>query len=242
MATRYIEGVDPNSDITISTLLTNLAGAAGPHQIPLIFDQDTGLVHYYDKVNAAARTFANIAQVQTFTNKTLTSPVITSPTISDATITGVNSVQAVRNTAAFDVDNGTTGSTLTPITGMSVSLVAGATYHFKVHVPLVVMTTNGGLKMAFKLTTATLTAMNARVRQSTDTDNTGGISTSFVTTTDEATWFDQKAVVYTNCEIEGTLIVGTAGTIAVEAAQNTAHADNTTIIVSAATMVFTRLA
>lgn len=179
---------------------------------------------------------------QTLTNKTLTSPTITGATISDPTITGVGSVQVVRNSAAFDVDSGTTGSTLTTLTGMSVTLVAGATYYFRIHVPLVVMTTNCGLKMAFKLTTATLTAINARVRQSTDTDNTGAVSTSFVTTTDQATWFAQNAVVYTTVNIEGTLTVGTGGTIAVQAAQNAAHADNTTIIAEAATAMFMRVA
>lgn len=89
MATRFIEGVDPTSDLTISAALTALAGQVGPHQIPFLFDQDTGLVHYYDKVNTAARTVVNLAQVQTLTNKTLTSPVITSPTISSPTITGL---------------------------------------------------------------------------------------------------------------------------------------------------------
>lgn len=151
------------------------------------------------------------------------------------------SFQRNASTAAFDADDGSTGSTLTNITGLTgISLIAGATYKFRVVVPLVTMTTGGGLKMAFKLTTATLTSINARVRQSTDTDNTGAVSTSFVTTTDQAVWFDQKAVVYTNNEIEGTLVVGTAGTIAVQAAQNTAHADNT-VIPAGAFAEFTRI-
>jgi len=80
MATRFIEGVDPNSDHSISTILTALKNMVGPHQVPLVFDQDTGLVHYYDKVNDAARTFANLDQAQTFTNKTLTNPTVTGPT------------------------------------------------------------------------------------------------------------------------------------------------------------------
>jgi hypothetical protein len=87
--------------------------------------------------------------------------------------------------------------------------------------------------MAFKLTTATLTSVNLRVRQTTDTDNTGAVSTNFTTTTDQATWFDQKAVVYTTVTVEGSLVVNAAGTLAVQAAQNTSHSDTTTIVLGA---------
>ena len=97
MATRFIEGVDPNSDHTISTILTALKNMVGPHQVPFVFDQDTGLVHYYDKVNSAARTLANLDQAQTFTNKTLTNPTITGGTFSALTpisITGAATLGA----------------------------------------------------------------------------------------------------------------------------------------------------
>lgn len=154
--------------------------------------------------------------------------------ISTTGLATMPSFQRQASTAAFDADDGSTGTTLTNITGLTgISLVASATYKFRVVVPMVTMTTGGGLKMAFKLTTATLTSINARVRQSTDTDNTGAVSTNFTTTTDQATWFAQNAVVYTNCEIEGTLIVNAGGTIAVQAAQNAAHADNTVIPIGA---------
>ena len=80
MATRFIEGVDPTSDLTISQAVEALADMVGPHQIPLIFDQDTGLVHYWDKVNDALRSLVNLNQAQTLTNKTLTNPTVTGPT------------------------------------------------------------------------------------------------------------------------------------------------------------------
>jgi hypothetical protein len=72
MATRFIEGVDPNSDHSISTILDALKNMVGPHQVPFVFDQDTGLVHYYDKVNSAARTLVNLDQAQTLEGKVLT--------------------------------------------------------------------------------------------------------------------------------------------------------------------------
>lgn len=72
MATRFIEGVDPNSDHSISTIVTALKNMVGPHQVPVVFDQDTGLVHYYDRVNSALRTLVNTDQAQTLEGKVLT--------------------------------------------------------------------------------------------------------------------------------------------------------------------------
>lgn len=180
---------------------------------------------------------------QTLTNKTLTSPTITGPTISDATITGIASVQVKASTAAFDVDSGTTGTTLTNVTGLTgISLVAGATYKFKVNCTAITMTTNGGAKAAFKFTTATLTSLVARVRQSTDTDNTDAVSAAFTTATDQATWFAQNAVAYTSFSIEGVMVVNAAGTVAVQLAQNASHADNTTVAAGDITAEFMRVA
>lgn len=115
MATRFIEGVDPNSDATIASILTALKNMVGPSQIPLVFDQDTGLVHYYDKVNSAARTVVNTDEAQTLTNKTLTSPVITGAGLTTAT--GIVSVQETlftqvagnkTHTATFTIPAGAT--------------------------------------------------------------------------------------------------------------------------------------
>ena len=141
-------------------------------------------------------------------------------------ITDSNDIKVLA--APFTANSGGTGSTLTSLTGMSWTVVAGATYRFRWH-GTVSMTINGGMKMAFKLTTATLTSIALRPRQSTDTDNTGAISAAFTSTTDQATWFDQKTVAYTNVIVEGSMVIGTGGTIAVQAAQNTSHADTTTI-------------
>lgn len=127
--------------------------------------------------------------------------------------------------ADFTASSADTGTTLTSLSGFSWNVEAGATYRFRMVIPLVTMTTNNGLKLAFKLTTATLTSINLRVRSSTDTDNTGAVSANFATATDQATWVAQNAVVYTNLIIEGTFVVNAAGSIAVQAAANASHAD-----------------
>lgn len=190
------------------------------------------------------------SQSATLTNKTLTSPTINGATLATATLTSptVNgllagsAIQAKASTAAFDVDSGTTGTTLTDITGLTgFTLEASATYRFRIACSLITQTANCGSKLAFKLTTATLTAVNARVQQSTDTDNSGAVSTSFTTTTDQAPMFAQNAVVYTNFRVDGTLTVGTAGTVAIQCAQNAAHADNTTIVAGAIYAEFIRV-
>jgi len=179
---------------------------------------------------------ATIGGTETLTGKTLTSPAINTPTIVAPVVSGAGSHSAqidqdIKVLAAdFEMVTGGVGSTLANVTGLSWSVIAGATYRFRLVIPKVVMTTNAGLKLAFKLTTATLTSLNLRVRSSTDTDNTGAVSVNHTTATDQATWVSQKAVVYTTIEVEGSFVVNAAGTIAVQAAQETAHADTTTIV------------
>lgn len=76
MATQFIETVDPSSDKTIAQFLSGLKDRSGANVTPFLGDADTGLVHYYDRVNAAARALVNTDQAQTLTNKTLTNPSI----------------------------------------------------------------------------------------------------------------------------------------------------------------------
>lgn len=194
-------------DTTGKAIVRNFSRAAG-----FVFDRAANLMKYNG--NDAVKTLVSTDDTQTLTNKTITG--------------AINSdIKALA--ADFLMVTGGVGSTLADITGFSFTVIAAGVYKFRLNIPAVTMTTNGGLKLAFKLTTATLTAVQLRVRSSTDTDNTGAVSASFATTTDQATWVDQKAVVYTNIQVEGYLVVLAAGTISVQAAQNTAHADTTTI-------------
>lgn len=178
---------------------------------------------------------ATIGGTETLTGKTLTSPAINTPTIVAPVVSGAGShsgqIHSDIKALAADlvIDSGAGGSTLASLSGMSWSVVAAGVYHFRARI-LVTMTTNGGLKLALKLTTATLTSLLLRARSTTDTDNTGAVSANFTTTTDQAAIVDQKAVAYTQVDIEGTIIVNAAGSIALQAAQNTSHADDTTIL------------
>jgi len=198
-------------------------GSASGASAPIYVDSDDNKLKMIPAGSGTTEVdIADVSSTQTFTNKTLTAPTITTPTISLPA-----DVKPLLTT-----DFTTVSSTLAAVSGWSWTVVAG-TYRFMLRIPLITQTTNGGSKLAFKLTTTVLTSVNLRVKQSTDTDNTGAISTNFTTTTDVATWFDQKAVVYTYVEVWGTILVGTGGTIAVHAAQNTTHTDTTTITIGA---------
>lgn len=218
---------------------TLIGGAVGT-SAPVYVDSDDNILKMVPAGSGTTEVqVVDASSTQILTNKTLTAPVLTAPVVSGAgSLTGsmltgniMGDIKVLAANQNFDTDVGG-GSTLANVTGMSWSVVAGATYKFKFH-GTVTMSTNGGLKMAFKLTTATLTSIALRARQSTDTDNTGAISAAFTTTTDQATWFDQKTVAYTNVLVEGTLVVNAAGTIAVQAAQNTGHADDSLILLGA---------
>ncbi len=128
---------------------------------------------------------------------TLTSPTINTPTIATPTITGeIHSDHKVLAASA------TYSATTTPatLTGFSWTVVAGATYIFELSLPAT-MTTNGGLTVNFKLTTATLTSIQ----------------------------YDSYAS--TMVRIRGSFVVNAGGTFAWQATQNTsAGAGDATIV------------
>lgn len=120
-------------------------------------------------------------------------------------------------------------STVTPATiiGMSWTVVPG-TYIFDAEL-FTIMTTVGGLTVNFKLTTAVLTSIQYATYAATASDNTTGVSTQGQTTTDATKVFDSKAAAYTRVRIFGSMVVGTGGTFAFQACQNTsAGAGDTT--------------
>jgi hypothetical protein len=156
----------------------------------------------------------------TDTGGTYASATFTSPTLSSITNSDVK-VLAADATA----NSGSTGATLTSLTGFSWTLVAAGTYAFTIR-GKVGMTTNGGLSLAFKYTTLTLTSIVVNAFQRTASVFALAQST---TTTDQTKFIDQKAVVYINVELQGSLIVNAGGTLAVQFAQNTSHADTTTV-------------
>lgn len=146
---------------------------------------------------------------------------------SDLSGTNSSETKVLAASAAF-----TSNATLASLTGFSWTLVAGGTYQFEVNLPAT-MTTNGGLSVALKYTTATLTSIQAQTYAATASDNTTGVSTQSTTTTDATKFFDSKTAAYTLVTLKGTLVVNAGGTVAVQVAQNTSHIDTTTVLLGA---------
>jgi len=141
-------------------------------------------------------------------------------------------------TTQFDAVTGTTGATLTNVVGLttdSLSLAAG-TYKFYIHLSTVA-TSNSGLKIGLKQNNGlTLTSIESVAKGYT----ASGVAVQHSTTaTDAASLFASTTAVI-ECVIEGTLVVATAGTIQLQAAQNAAHAD-TTSVYTGSFMTFTKV-
>lgn len=232
MATKYIDkeyGTDSSTAITDSAAnrrkVQNLPDAAG-----LAYDK----VDNQFKFNGAdaIKVLADTSTAQTLTTKTLTAPTITAPVISGAgTITAQTISGNIETDTKVLAANATfqTNSVLATLTGFSWTLVAGATYKFEVNLPGT-QTVNGGLSVAFKYTTATMTSIQVQTYQSTAVDNGTAISSQSTTTTDATKFVDNKTAAFTLTSLKGTFVVGTGGTMAVQACQNTSNSDTTTIL------------
>lgn len=141
-------------------------------------------------------------------------------------------------TTQFDAVTGTTGATLTNVVGMTTDAftLTPGTYRFDIHLPGVA-TSNSGLKVGLKQNNGlTLTSIESTAKGFTASAVAVQHST---TATDAASLFASTTAVI-KCEIEGTMVVATAGTIQLQAAQNAAHADTTSVYVGAR-MAFTRV-
>lgn len=140
-------------------------------------------------------------------------------------------------TTQFDAVTGTTGTTLTNVVGMVTEALETGTYRFKIHLAGV-STANSGVKVGLKFGTASmLTSISCTATGSTASAS----ATQRVTTaTDAASLFAQTAAVI-KVELEGILVVAVAGTLQLQAAQNAAHADTTSVYVDSY-MTFTKVA
>ena len=178
---------------------------------------------------AVTGTLATLAGTETLTNKTLTAPTITSPTVSGAVWSGSISRCSSAQTA-------NTNTTYASITGLSTTVVAG-TYRFRCVLPSTVGNATGGIKYAFHYTTTALTSIEASAVGNTASATATQHTT---TTTDASDLFNQAAVVILT-EIEGTMVVATGGTIALQMAQSGSNASNSVALVGG-TMEFVQIA
>ena len=111
-----------------------------------------------------------------------------------------------------------------------------STYRFMIHLAGVA-TANSGLKVGLKQGTASmLTSIESIARGFTASAVAVQHST---TATDAASLFASTSAVI-NCIIEGTVVVATAGTLQVQAAQNASHADTTSVYLGSY-MTFTKV-
>lgn len=233
MATRFIDkeyGAD-----TSTAIANNATGTTKVKDLP----DCAGFV--YDKVDNTFKfnkagtidALVDLTSTQTLTNKTLTSPTITGASLTTTTLAAgstvaqgtINSELKVLAASAAMTSN----ATLASLTGFSWTLIAGATYAFEVNLPAT-MTTNGGLSVAFKYTTATLTSIQVQTYAATASDNTTAVSTQSTTTTDQTKFFDSKTAAYTLVTLKGSFVVNAAGSVALQVAQNTSHSDTTTVL------------
>lgn len=188
-----------------------LAAPGTPNSAPIYVDSDDNIMKMIPAGSGTTEVqIIDASSTQTLTNKTFSGAV-------------ESDTKVLAATASFQ-----TASVLTSLTGMSWSVVAG-TYNFEVNIPAT-MTTNGGLSVAFKYTTAVLTSIQAQTYAATASDNTTAVSTQSTTTADQTKFFDSKTAAYTLVNLKGTFVVGTAGTVAVQVAQNTSNSDTTSVL------------
>lgn len=164
---------------------------------------------------AATDTLVGKATTDTLTNKTLT----------DFINGGVTRV-----TAQTDA----TTTTLANITGLSQAVSIG-TYAFDIYLPITCGGT-GGVKLAFNYTTAALSALSAMAYGFT----ASAIATASTTTTTTQTTIISAATAFTSVCIKGTMVVSTAGTVALQFAEN--NANSTSSVLVGGYMNFTRIA
>jgi hypothetical protein len=176
-------------------------------------------------------TIVTTTGTQTLTNKTLTAPSISSPTI-----TGVGKSETKFCTTEFVAVTGTTGTTLTNVVGLTgFELIAAGVYKFELHISGVA-TANSGHKLGFKYTTATLTSLESSAKAFTAS---AVAVTQTTTATDQATLHGATTATL-DIVITGRIVVNAAGTLAVQCAQNAAHADETKVYVGSY-MTLTRI-
>lgn len=118
----------------------------------------------------------------------------------------------------------TANATVTPqtVTGLSGAVAVG-TYRFRAYLPSTVASGTGGIAYNFLLTTAVLSAMECSGQGYTS----AAVAVQHTTTATTGTVVFTQAAVVIETILEGTFVVSTAGTFAIQMAQNTSNASNT---------------
>lgn len=157
-------------------------------------------------------------------NKVLEEGALAAPT---RKIINDNLTDVSRCTTQFDAVTGTTGTTLTNVVGMVTDSLEPGRYKFKVTLSCTA-TANTGIKAAFKWGTASM--ITSALYVATLKTASAVIVTKSTTATDQTAIFDNTADVVIAATIEGIIVVALAGTVQLQAAQHTAHADTTSVL------------
>lgn len=139
-----------------------------------------------------------------------------------------------RCSTQFLVDSGSTGTTLTNVTGLLSDTLQPGIYNVDINL-IVTSTANSGFKAALKWGTASMITNTALTVSALPAS--GSTNTTFTTSTDASAFVGATAA-YVAVRVRGTITVALAGTIQLQAAQNASHADDTTVEVGS-TMSFT---
>ena len=137
-------------------------------------------------------------------------------------------------TTQFDAVTGTTGVTLTNVVGLVTGVLQPGTYDVDINLN-VAATTNSGFKAALKWGTA---LMITSTSLSVVATSASAVASTLFTTSTDASAFIGATSAYVNVKARGKIVVALAGTIQIQAAQNAAHADTTSVTVGS-TMFFT---
>ena len=128
-------------------------------------------------------------------------------------------------------------TTLANVTGLGTDTMVPGTYRFYVHL-IGTAGASGGLKVAFKQNNGlTLTSINSSAQGFT----ASAVATQTVTTATDAASLLASTTAIIRTVIEGTMVVATAGTLQLQAAQNASNGTDTVIAIGSM-MTFTRIA
>lgn len=139
-----------------------------------------------------------------------------------------------RCTTEFVAVTGTTGTTLTNVVGLLSDVLQPGTYDVDINL-LTTATANSGFKAALKWGTASMITPTALSVQA---NSAAAIANTNFTTSTDASPFVAATAAYVSVRVRGTIVIGLAGTLQLQAAQNAAHADETKVLVGS-TMTFT---
>lgn len=140
-------------------------------------------------------------------------------------------------TTEFVAVTSTTGATLTNVVGAVTGVLQPGNYKFVLKLSTTA-TANTGIKIALKWGTASMiTSAQYTARAFTAS---GVVVTKGTTATDAVELLDSAAGVVIEADITGIFVVALAGTLQLQAAQHTAHADETKVLVNSS-MEFTAI-